>query len=334
MPLETGTTSVFDPEPGYRIARRDYALPDITWSRTRPRRSASRPGCGSTPAWPRPPRRGCSSCAPPGSTSTRRPPSGWSRWSPSTRRSARCRPRPASRQVRFDYRTPGPRPAASPPAAAVGRGLLARPVVRRRATTSTGRRPAASGCPGWSARCGGRRAGAFTPPARHRPDQRPVAGGPAPSTAHRAARVVRPGRAAGIRRCAESVTAGPDGDELVIDYSDPDGFARWIVGYGPDVVVLEPDAAARRRAGGDPASTGRSAASRDAGWARWHERSVSARRQRPAGRLLNLVPYLLARPGHPVAEAAADLGASPTGSCARTWSCSGCAGCPATARAT
>ena len=29
MPLETGTASVFDTEPGYRIARRDYALPDI-----------------------------------------------------------------------------------------------------------------------------------------------------------------------------------------------------------------------------------------------------------------------------------------------------------------
>jgi len=29
VPLETGTASVFDTESGYRIARRDYALPDI-----------------------------------------------------------------------------------------------------------------------------------------------------------------------------------------------------------------------------------------------------------------------------------------------------------------
>src|SRR4029079_13299772 len=29
VPLETGTASVFDSEPGYRIARRDYALPDV-----------------------------------------------------------------------------------------------------------------------------------------------------------------------------------------------------------------------------------------------------------------------------------------------------------------
>ena len=30
IPLETGMNSAFDDEPGYRIARRDYALPDIT----------------------------------------------------------------------------------------------------------------------------------------------------------------------------------------------------------------------------------------------------------------------------------------------------------------
>ncbi|MDQ1696283.1 MAG: proteasome accessory factor, partial [Frankiaceae bacterium] len=30
IPLETGANSAFDEEPGYRIARRDYALPDIT----------------------------------------------------------------------------------------------------------------------------------------------------------------------------------------------------------------------------------------------------------------------------------------------------------------
>ena len=29
VPLETGTASVFDQEPGYRIAHREYALPDI-----------------------------------------------------------------------------------------------------------------------------------------------------------------------------------------------------------------------------------------------------------------------------------------------------------------
>jgi proteasome accessory factor B len=54
VPLETGTASVFDTEPGYRIARRD---------------------------WP--------SCAPVGWTSIRTPPSGWSPWWPWTPRSSR-----------------------------------------------------------------------------------------------------------------------------------------------------------------------------------------------------------------------------------------------------
>jgi predicted DNA-binding transcriptional regulator YafY len=31
IPLETGTNSAFDEEPGYRITRRDYALPDVTF---------------------------------------------------------------------------------------------------------------------------------------------------------------------------------------------------------------------------------------------------------------------------------------------------------------
>jgi proteasome accessory factor B len=53
--------------------------------------------------------------------------------------------------------------------------------------------------------------------------------------------LLRPGRAFGIRRRAESVVSGPDGDRVELRYSDPDSFARWLVGYGSDVVVLEPD---------------------------------------------------------------------------------------------
>jgi proteasome accessory factor B len=55
--------------------------------------------------------------------------------------------------------------------------------------------------------------------------------------------LLRPGRAYGIRRRAESVVPGPDGDRAVLRYSDPDSLARWLVGYGSDVVVLEPDEA-------------------------------------------------------------------------------------------
>ncbi len=34
--------------------------------------------------------------------------------------------------------------------------------------------------------------------------------------------------------------AGPDGDRVVLRYADPDSLARWLVGYGADVVVLDP----------------------------------------------------------------------------------------------
>ena len=42
VPLETGRTSVFDTEPGYRIARADYALPEIRLDRRRGRRRRPR----------------------------------------------------------------------------------------------------------------------------------------------------------------------------------------------------------------------------------------------------------------------------------------------------
>jgi proteasome accessory factor B len=58
---------------------------------------------------------------------------------------------------------------------------------------------------------------------------------------NRATVLVKPGRAAGVRRRAEAVTPGADGDRVELRYSDPDSFARWLVGYGSDVVVLEPD---------------------------------------------------------------------------------------------
>jgi proteasome accessory factor B len=65
---------------------------------------------------------------------------------------------------------------------------------------------------------------------------------------NRATVLVKPGRAAGLRRFAEKVVARADGDEVVLSYSDPDRFARWIVGYGSDVVVLGPDEARKATA--------------------------------------------------------------------------------------
>jgi proteasome accessory factor B len=52
--------------------------------------------------------------------------------------------------------------------------------------------------------------------------------------------LVREGRGAGIRRSADQVVAGEDGDRVVLRYADAEGLAGWLVGYGADVVVLDP----------------------------------------------------------------------------------------------
>jgi proteasome accessory factor B len=84
------------------------------------------------------------------------------------------------------------------------------------------------------------RPGAFTPPAdvdliSH------VAQWSGPVERHgRATVLVRPGRADGVRRWAERVAPGPDGDLAVLPYHDADGLAGWLVGYGADVRVLDP----------------------------------------------------------------------------------------------
>ena len=52
--------------------------------------------------------------------------------------------------------------------------------------------------------------------------------------------LVDPGKAAGVRRWAEEIVSTPEGDRVTLSYSDAEWFAEWLVGYGPDVVVLEP----------------------------------------------------------------------------------------------
>lgn len=63
-----------------------------------------------------------------------------------------------------------------------------------------------------------------------------------PDTPSRRATVrVTPGRAAGVRRRAVQILARrPDGDRIVVSYTDPRQLAVWLAGYGPDVTVLEP----------------------------------------------------------------------------------------------
>ena len=132
---------------------------------------------------------------------------------------------------------------------------------------------------------------------------------------------VAAGRAHGLRRLGRvrrplRLPGAGDGDELEIDLRSLDTVARWVAGYGPDVVVLHPPelAAAVRRAWAavaadpDPAQRIRSRipvprSRRRAGGAR-----MSAGLAERLPRLLSLVPYLLARPGIPLADVAADFG--------------------------
>ena len=121
-----------------------------------------------------------------------------------------------------------------------------------------------------------------------------------------------------VRRAAAPARDRRDGDELEIDLRSLDTVARWVAGYGPDVVVLHPPelAAAVRRAWAAVA------ADPDAGATAIREPDPVAALA-PAGRrspvtggglaerlprLLSLVPYLLARPGVPLADVAADFG--------------------------
>jgi len=89
VPLEIGTASVFDNEPGYRIAHREYALPDILLEpdeaaavgiAARLWQHAGLAAAASS---------GLAKLRAPASRWTRRPPWVWSRWSRWTRRSGR-----------------------------------------------------------------------------------------------------------------------------------------------------------------------------------------------------------------------------------------------------
>jgi len=57
----------------------------------------------------------------------------------------------------------------------------------------------------------------------------------------RATILVAPGRAAGVRRRAEQIEPRrADGDRVVVSFHDPRRFAAWLATYGSDVTVLGP----------------------------------------------------------------------------------------------
>jgi proteasome accessory factor B len=241
VPLETGTASVFDSEPGYRIAHREYALPDIILEPD----EAAAVGIAAR-LWQH---AGLAAAASSGLAKLR------------------------AAGVEVDPQaTLGVEPVVTVDPAF---GPLTNAARQRRAVTFTYRvpevdDPAVRRLEPWGVVCyRGRwyvvghdrdrdatrcfrlsrivgnvrpvgRAGAFTPPEKvdllsH------VAGWDGPVTrTGRAVVTARPGRAAGLRRWAVESLPGPDGDRLTIPFADVERIAESIVGYGADVRVDGP----------------------------------------------------------------------------------------------
>jgi proteasome accessory factor B len=242
VPLETGNSSILDAEPGYRIARRDYALPDIPLAPD----EAAAVGIAAR-LWHH---AGLAAAASSGLTKLRaagidvdpqatlgvepvvtvdpafEPVTGAVR--------SRC-------AVTFDYRVPEDDAATTrrlQPWGVVcwrGRWYVVGYDLDRRAERCF----RLSRIVGPVRRTG--RPGAYRPPGDFdligyvaRWSGQPV------ERTGRATVLVRHGRAAGVRRWAEEVTPEPDGDRLVLRYAEPEWFAAWLVGYGADVVALDP----------------------------------------------------------------------------------------------
>ncbi len=243
VPLETGATS-FDGELGYRIARGDYALPDV---RLEPDETAA-VGIAAR-LWQH---AGLAAAATSGLLKLRaagvdvdvhttlgiEPVVTVDPAFTPLQTAARER-----REVRFDYRVPEQDAAQT-------RRLQPWGVVSWRGrwyVVGHDRDRDATRCFRLS-RVVGKvvpvgQPGAFTPPADTDLISHVATWSGPVEHPNRATVLVRPGRAAGVRRIAEQVVAGPDGDTATVPYADPAGFARWIVGYGADVVVIGPDEA-------------------------------------------------------------------------------------------
>jgi proteasome accessory factor B len=241
VPLETGTASVFDTEPGYRIARREYALPDVHLEPD----EAAAVGIAAR-LWQH---AGLAAAASSGLAKLRAAgidvdPHATLGLEPVVLVGPAFTPLTVAARERctvaFDYRTPqGDRPARRrlEPWGVVcwrGRWYVVGHDLDRDATR----------CFRLSRIVGPVRTtgepGGFEPPAgldliSH------VArwSGPRERTG-RATILVRPGRAAGLRRGAVEVLPGPDGDRLVVPYADAESLAGQLVGYGPDARALDP----------------------------------------------------------------------------------------------
>jgi proteasome accessory factor B len=241
VPLETGTASVFDTESGYRIARRDYALPDIPLA---PDEAAAVGIAGRL--WQH---AGLAAAASSGLAKLRAAgvdvdPQATLGMEPIVTVDPAFAPLTAAardrRAVTFDYRVPegdGPSTRRLQPWGVVcwrGRWYVVGHDLDR----------GAARCFRLSRVVGAVRAtgrdGAYQPPAEL--DLISYVArftGPIEHTG-RATVLVRPGRAAGLRRWARVTGSGPEGDLLELRYSDVDNIANRVVGYGGDVRVVAP----------------------------------------------------------------------------------------------
>ena len=249
VPLETGRNSVFDTTDGYRIARQDYELGEIDLEPDEAAAVALAARLWDTP--------GLAGAAHGAVLKLRA--AGVevdeTRTGPVQPRVRAVEPAfgpllaavQAGQVVTFPHRRGGPTGEVSRAhRRAVGRGVGAGPLVPGRPRPRPGGRPLLPALPdrraGDHARAARSRAGAAgdgpargggprgraAPGDRHGPAvgrrgprARPAPDGPG------AAAAAAPGRRA-------------DGDELEIDLRSLDTVARWIAGYGPDVVVLHP----------------------------------------------------------------------------------------------
>ena len=234
VPLETGTTSVFDAEPGYRIARREYALPEV---RLEPDEAA---GLWQHAGLAAAALSGLAKLRAAGIDVDQRATLGVEpvvsvdpTFSPVT---AAVRARQA---IGFSYRVPEDDAASSrrlqPWGVVAWRGRWY--VVGHDLDRKAARCFRLSRIVGAVRRVGG--PDAYTPPDVDLIKY--VAGWSGPTERRgRAVLLVAQGRGAGIRRWAEEITPGIDGDRVVVRYADPEWLASWLVAYGADAVVLAP----------------------------------------------------------------------------------------------
>jgi proteasome accessory factor B len=252
VPLETGTTSVFDPEPGYRIARRDYALPEI---RLEPDEAAA-VGLAAR-LWQH---AGLASSASSGLLKLR---AGGIDVDPQATLGIEpvVNAEPAleamfgaiheRRAVRFEYRTPrddAPARRHLQPWGAVswrGRWYVVGHDTDRHATRCF----RLSRVIGTVAPVGP--PNAYTPPEGVNLLDHVATYAGAPDHRGKARVRVRAGAGAGLRRWAHSIEPDVDGwDAVTLGFHDPDSLASRLAGYGSAVVVLDPpevrDAVIRR----------------------------------------------------------------------------------------